>query len=105
MKKHYVMPIVLCVLVLISGCNADVNKTELEDWIKTSVSSCGGKMVGEAILIREGILSNKFAGYAEIEVNRNSYFPDIVAYADGEVQFWKMQQDVCALANASALSW
>ena len=81
------------------GCGSEIDKKALKDWVKSSVSSCSGEIIGEITLIREGKFSNKFVGFVEVKINGESYYPDIIAYADEESSFWKMEQNVCALAS------
>ena len=86
------------VVLALSGCNAEPDIKALKDWINTSVASCSGEAIGDLILIREHYFSNKFVGFAEVKIKGNSFYPDIIAYADEEQSFWKMEQNVCALA-------
>jgi hypothetical protein len=97
------MGLVFVVLAL-RGCNAEPDIKALKDWVKTSVASCSGELIGDLTLIREHYFSNKFVGFAEVKVKGNSFYPDILAYADGEQSFWKMEQNVCALAELQNLS-
>jgi len=87
------------VALALSGCNAEPDKKALKDWVKTTVASCSGEVIGDLTLIREHYFSNKFVGFVEVQVKGNSFYPDILAYADEEQSFWKMEQDVCALAR------
>jgi len=87
------------VVLALSGCNSEIDKNALKNWIKTTVASCSGEVIGEVTIIREHYFSNKFVGFVEIQVNGKAFYPDIIAYADEENSFWKMEQNVCALAS------
>ena len=84
---------------ILTGCLGEPDRYELRKFVVTSVEECGGE-VGSVTLIRESLLSNKFVGFAEVSVGAETFSPDLVAYfgSDG-AGFWKLQQDVCALAR------
>ena len=88
------------VSLVLSGCNAEPDKKALKEWVISSVASCSGEVLGDVILIREHYFSNKFVGFVEVRVKDDTWYPDVVAYADDQGQsFWKMEQNVCGLAS------
>ena len=96
-KKKYGLKISLIVFMLFifNGCTGDPSEEDISKWIKEMVSECDGT-VNDFLLVREGLLSNKFVGYAEVSINGKKYYPDVVAYADYKGQsFYQMQRNPC----------
>ena len=100
-KNKYYSKIVLIMFILFifNGCTGDPSEEHVNNWIKETVSKCEGT-VKDFLLIREGLLSNKFLGYAEITVKGINYYPDVIVYADYKGQFfYKMQQNPCEFSG------
>lgn len=98
MNRHLILLIAALPLTMLSGCMGTPNQAEVRKWVQEVSQPCGGQ-VEEFTLIRESLLSNKFVGYAKVVVRGQSYFPDLVVYADDKNTFYKMEQNVCKLAD------
>lgn len=98
MTRHLQLLLGVLSLTMLSGCMGSPNQAEVRKWVQEIAQPCGGQ-VKEFTLIRESLLSNKFVGYAEIVVRGQSYYPDLVVYADDKSTFYKMEQNVCKLAG------
>lgn len=88
--------LLLFALPLIGGCSPKPDVSEVKNFVTSNVTECGGTVKG-ITLVREGVLSNKFVGYAEVKIGVKEFTPDLVVYADTESFFFKLEQDVCAL--------
>jgi hypothetical protein len=82
--------------LLLTGCLAEPDLEQVRKFVSESVSDCSG-VVGDIILVRESLLSHKFAGFAEVTIDGESFTPDLLVYTDGETSFFKLEQDACAL--------
>ena len=96
----FVLPVVSLLSLGISGCSSVDN-----NWVKSSLQeklkACGGEVVG-LTLVKEGLLSNRFEGFAEVKIDGiggSKYYPDVTVYNDGTTTFYK-NQDACALHKA-----
>lgn len=89
-------------LILLSACMGSPDQKAVRKWVQEISQPCQGQ-VKEFTLIREGLLSNKFVGYAEVVVRQVSYYPDLVVYADDKNSFYKMDQNVCKLAELNSV--
>ena len=100
-KSKYYSKIILIIILLfiLNGCTGDPSEEHVKNWIKETVSKCEGT-VKDFLLVREGLLSNKFLGYAEISIKETIYYPDVIVYADYKGQtFYKMQQNPCEFSG------
>jgi len=100
-KKKYGLKISLIVFMLFifNGCTGDPSEEHISKWIKDMVSKCDGT-VNDFLLVREGLLSNKFVGYVDVSINGKKYYPDMVVYADFKGQsFYKMKQNPCGISG------
>lgn len=82
--------------LLLTGCLGKPDIAEVRKYVSESVSECRG-VVGDIILVRESLLSHKFAGFAEVTIDGEKFAPDLLVYTDGETSFFKLEQDVCAV--------
>ena len=98
MSRHIKFLIAVFSLTILSGCMKTPNEAEVRKWVQKISQPCGGQ-VSEFTLIRESLLSNKFVGYAKVDVRGESYYPDLVVYVDDKNSFYKMEQNTCALAD------
>lgn len=97
--RAFILPLKLSVfalLPLLAGCIGKPDVVEVRKFVSESVSTCRGE-VGEIVLVREALLSHKFAGYAEVTIEGEIFTPDLIVYSDAETSFFKLEQDVCAL--------
>ena len=77
--------LLLSVLPLIVGCNPKPNISEVQKFVANNVAQCGG-VVESVTLVREGIFSNKFVGFAQISIGGRDFSPDLIVYADTEIE-------------------
>jgi len=96
MNKNLVL---LFILPFIAACSS-APEPEIKEFVQKNVAECGGK-VESIILVREGLLSNKFVGFAEVKIGNKSYQPDLLVYADySGAYFYKMETNPCTLAQS-----
>ena len=98
MSRQLKFLIAVLSLAMLSGCMGTPNEAEVRKWVQQISQPCDGQ-VSEFTLIRESLLSNKFVGYAKVDVRGKSYYPDLVVYVDDKKSFYKMEQNTCTLAN------
>ena len=82
---------------LISACSS-IDKDYIEQRVQKEVNKCNGE-VKSFTLIKEGLFSNKYTGYAEVKIRNKTFYPDIDAVADSDTYYWK-NQDACNLEEA-----
>ena len=90
------IPLVI-ISFLISGCSS-IDKDYIEQRVQNEVNKCKGE-VKSFTLIKEGLFSNKYTGYAEVKIRNKTFYPDIDAVADSDTYYWK-NQDACNLEEA-----
>ncbi|NBT49070.1 MAG: hypothetical protein EBT07_14870 [Actinobacteria bacterium] len=87
--------LLLFALPLIVGCSPKPNISEIENYVTSAVQKCDG-IVESVTLVREGILSYKFVGYAVVKVGERKFYPELDVYADTESAFWRLATDPCS---------
>lgn len=96
MKKNIVLSVLF--LHLLVACSGSPNEVAIKEWVQEQVAECKGE-VKQFTLIREGLLSNKFVGYAEISIKNKKYYPDIIVYSDDKKTFYQLQSNPCSIAS------
>ncbi len=88
--------IVIFVLIFTAtGCSKTPDKAQLKDWVQENVNVCKAT-VGDIIIVKEGLLSNKYVGFATVTLDKKTLYPEITVYSDPDGNsFQQMSTNPC----------
>ena len=96
-KQKLILITAIATCITLSGCSGEVDRTAIRSWVQSNVDRCGAK-VSDVMLVKEGLFSYKYVGFATITLGDKSITPEITAYSDNSGNsFQQIQGNPCAI--------
>ena len=90
--------LIIFLFLFLIGCRGEIEEENLKKFVEDRTKDCNG-IVESITMVREGLLSNKFVGFATVKIKGEEYFPELVAYTDGQTTWWQMMKNPCYLSK------
>ncbi len=96
-KQNITFITLLVSCITLSGCSGEVDKAAIKSWVQSNVDECSAK-VTDVTLVKEGLFSYKYVGFATVTLGDKSITPEITVYSDNSGNsFQQIQGNPCAI--------